>query len=167
MSTLGQNAINLDLLPSWIFRLPISKYASHLSIFFSNLMSSESLRSIGQAYKDFESFMLTKIISTKADLETRTATYSEPTRRDLLTRLITASQNGSTESTLTDREILGNIYGFLAAGHGGIPSSSVYVGRLILGIRDDSSNDGDGTRTSSRISRGSAEGVQIRGCRHL
>lgn len=70
------------------------------------------LREIKAVYKDFGEFMMSKIISTKASLESDVD--GKRRRKDVLTRLFDSSEGGG----LTDQEIVGNVFGFLLAGYG-------------------------------------------------
>jgi hypothetical protein len=114
------------MIPNWAWLLPIERFVTSNT---NNPLSHSryfSLRRIDWSYRGFEKAMLQKVNERKAELRgdkspSSLVTYEEEARlnkrKDVFTRLILASEQEAA-SSLSDRELLGNAFIFIFAGHG-------------------------------------------------
>ncbi|EPT03370.1 hypothetical protein FOMPIDRAFT_1058646 [Fomitopsis schrenkii] len=84
--------------PNWAYKLPI-----------------ERLQRVDDAYRKLGALMRSFVTSKKEELASTTE-GTEPLRSDLLTRLVSASESEG-KNGLNDTEVIGNVFGFLFAGH--------------------------------------------------
>ncbi|EPQ50623.1 cytochrome P450 [Gloeophyllum trabeum ATCC 11539] len=85
--------------PRWLYYLPIKQ-----------------LQQVEKAYNTISNFMSTFIAAKQAELSSQTGGNDTRANQDLLTRLVAASQ-AEGKNGLSDRELFGNTFTFMFAGH--------------------------------------------------